>query len=70
MKKSTIVIVIIVILIILGLFAGGNSSESSSNSNGKYGRGSEYDQNINDIADAYEMDPDDVNEKIERVAGY
>ena len=70
MKKSTIVIVIIVILIILGLFSGADSSESSSDLNGKYGRGNEYDQNVYDIADAYGMDPDDVNRKIERVAGY
>lgn len=69
--KDTIKIILItvgifiLILFVVGLFM---DDDNSSSSYGRYGRGYEYDRNVDSIADAYGANPDDVNDKLNRVA--
>lgn len=64
------IIIAIIVIAFLGAFGscGGSNNSSSSNYNGRYGNGEKYDRNIDEIADAFEEDPDVVNDKINRVA--
>ncbi len=66
---------IIIIILLFSMCDSGSSTSNTSQSDynsygysGKYGQGSEYDKNVNDIADAYGLDPDYVNDKINAVA--
>ncbi len=53
------IIIFFAIIILMGTGGG------SVSSNGTYGRGEEYDEQINSLADEYGADPDDVNEVYE-----
>lgn len=57
----------IFLIVAVILFAIGSCSSSSSSSNGRYGRGEQYDRDVYEAADAYGESPDRVNEVYEAI---
>ncbi len=53
------IVIFFAIIILMGTGGG------ASGGNGRYGRGEQYDEQINSLADEYGADPDDVNEVYE-----
>ncbi len=68
MKKFFWILVVIVIIILI--FANCDSKSSSSySSNSSYGYGSKYDKDVGDIADAYGVSSDEVNDLMNALGG-
>lgn len=57
------IVIFFAIIILMGTGGGG-----SSNSNGRYGRGEQYDKDVYEAADAFGEDPDHVNDVYEALA--
>ena len=64
MKGLGIFLIVAVILFVIGSCS---SSGGSSSSNGRYGRGEQYDRDVYEAADAYGESPDRVNDVYEAI---
>ena len=63
---GTFIIIAVIVLIILGLIGGSNDDDYSSYSS-DYRYDSDYRSDVNDIADIFGEDPEDVDSKIQAV---
>lgn len=56
--------IFVLVVVILGLI-GSCSSDNSGSTNGRYGRGEQYDRAVYEAADAFGESPDRVNDVYE-----